>query len=99
MLSHLCSTRSDLDRWATVTGSLSQMCRDWSISKMDCWLGYLEPPGPLTSYYRKKKKALIIPSVRRAEKSKVVAWKDISSVATGMSKRKFPLPGCMGKEF
>lgn len=58
------------------------------------------PGAPWASYFLlQKKKALIIPSMRRAEKSKVVAWKDISSVATGMSKRKFPLPGCMGKEF
>lgn len=97
MLSHLCSTRSDLDRWTIVTGSLSQLCRDWSISKMNCWLGYLEPPGPLTSHYRKKK-TLIILSMRRAEKLRVATWEDLSPVATGMSEQKFPLSGYMRKE-
>ena len=94
-MSHFYSTGSDLDKWTTVTGCLNQMCRDWSISKVDCWLGYLEPPGPLLTT---EQKPLIIPSMRRTEKPKVVAWKDLSSVATGVDKQRFPLPGCMGKD-
>lgn len=62
------------------------------------------PGTPWTSYFllqknkQTNKNPLIIPNMRRAEEHRAATWKDLSSVAPGMSKQKFRSPGCLGKE-
>ena len=57
----------------------------------------LDPPGLLI--LTTEKKPLVIPSMRRAEKPKVVAWKELSSVAIGVTSRGSHCQGAQGKNF